>query len=148
MPGGQAPDCATVALPPAPRVAAAPLTVPPVTTFAIGVEAVPATAVPVCTAGRMLALTVTASVVVTAPVVVLSAMPAGQAPDCATVALPPAPRVGAAPLTVPPVTTLAIGVEAVPAEAVPVCTAGRMLALTVTVSVAVAQFRGVFLSHS
>src|ERR1700733_2357642 len=90
----------------------------------------------------------TAAVVVTAPVVVLSAMPAGQAPDSATVAFPPAPRVGAAQLTVPPVTTLASGVEAVPAVAVPVCTAGRMLALTVTVSVAVAQFGGVFLSHS
>ena len=90
----------------------------------------------------------TAALVVIAPLVVLSAMPAGQAPDCATVALPPAPRVAGEPLTVPPVATLAIGVEAVPATAVPVFATGTMLALTVTVSVAVAQFGGVLLSHS
>src|SRR5580700_5488467 len=90
----------------------------------------------------------TAAVVVTAPLVVLRVMPAGQVPDCATVALPPAPRVAAAPLTVPPAATLAIGVEAVPATAVPLAVAGMMLAVTVTVSVAVAQFGGVLLSHS
>src|ERR1700683_277030 len=90
----------------------------------------------------------TAAVVVTAPVVVLRVIPVGQVPDCVTVALPPVPRVAAAPLTVPPVATLAIGVDGVPATAAPVCTAGMMLALTVTVSMAVAQFGGKFLSHS
>src|ERR1700691_198772 len=90
----------------------------------------------------------TAAVVVTAPLVVLSVMPAGQLPDCATVALPPAPRVAAAPLTVPPAATFAMGVDGVPATAVPVAVAGMMLALTVTVSVAMAQLGGEFLSHS
>src|SRR5580658_5873460 len=132
-PAGQTPDCATVALPPAPRVAGEPLTTPPDATFAIGVEGVPATAVPVAVAGMMLALSV---------------MPAGQLPDCATVALPPAPRVAGAPLTRPPAATLAMGVDGVPATALPVALAGTMLALTVTVSVAVAQLGGEFLSHS
>src|SRR5580704_9955332 len=90
----------------------------------------------------------TAAVVVTAPVAVLSEMPAGQVPDCATVALPLPPSVAAAPLTVPPAATVAIGVDGVPATAVPVAVAGTMLALTVTVSVAVAQSGGEFLSHS
>src|SRR5271156_1778033 len=90
----------------------------------------------------------TAAVVVTAPVVVLSVMPAGQLPDCATVALPVAPSVAAAPLTVAPAATLAMGVDAVPATAVPVAATGAMLALTTMVSVAVAQLGGEFLSHS
>ena len=42
----------------------------------------------------------------------------------------------------------AIGVDGVPATAVPVVVTGMMLALTPTVSVAVAQLGGVFLSHS
>ena len=88
------------------------------------------------------------AVVVTAPVVVLRLRPAGQVPDCATVALPLAPSVAGEPLTVPPAATLAIGVEGVPATALPVALTGTMLALTVTVSVAAAQSGGVFLSHS
>jgi hypothetical protein len=51
-------------------------------------------------------------------------------------------------LTVPPAATFAIGVDAVPATAVPLAATGMMFALTVTVSVAVAQFAGEFLSHS
>ena len=84
----------------------------------------------------------------TAPVVVLRVIPAGQVPDCATVALPLAPSVAGEPLTVPPAAILAIGVEGVPATALPVALSGTMLALTVTVSVAVAQSGGAFLSHS
>ena len=84
----------------------------------------------------------------TAPVVVLRVRPAGQVPDCATVALPVVPSVAGEPLTVPPAATFAMGVEGVPATALPVVLAGTMLALTVTVSVAVAQSGGVFLSHS
>ncbi len=84
----------------------------------------------------------------TAPVVVLRLRPAGQAPDCATVALPLAPSVAAEPLTVLPAAMFAIGVDGVPATAVPVVVTGMMLALTPTVSVAVAQLGGVFLSHS
>ena len=83
-----------------------------------------------------------------APVVVFSAIPAGQAPLCATVALPAPPSVAAAPLTVSLAATFAIGVDAVPATAVPVSATGRIDAVTVTVSVTVAQFTGVFLSHS
>src|SRR5580658_1283823 len=90
----------------------------------------------------------TAAVVVIAPVVVLRVIPAGQLPDCATVALPVVPSVAGEPLTVPPAATLAMGVDGVPAVAVPLAVAGMMLAVTVTVSVAVAQLAGVFLSHS
>jgi hypothetical protein len=90
----------------------------------------------------------TAAVVVIAPVMVLSAIPAGQVPDCATVAFPLAPSVAGEPFTEFPAATFAIGVEAVPATAAPVCAAGRMLAATVTVSVAVAQLGGEFLSQS
>ena len=86
--------------------------------------------------------------VVTAPVVVLRLRPDGQVPDCATVALPLAPSVAGEPLTVPPAATLAMGVDGVPAVAVPLAVAGMMLAVTVTVSVAVAQLAGLFLSHS
>ena len=86
--------------------------------------------------------------VVIAPVVVLRLSPAGQVPDCATVALPLAPRVAGGPFTVPPAATFAIGVEGVPATAVPVATVAMMFALTTRVSVAVAQLGGVFLSHS
>jgi hypothetical protein len=87
-------------------------------------------------------------VVVIAPVVELSAMPAGQVPLCATVALPVPPSVAAAPFTVSFAATLAIGVLAAPATAVPLSGAGRIEAVTVTVSVTVAQSGGVFLSHS
>ena len=78
----------------------------------------------------------------------LSVRPAGQLPTVATVALPPLPSVAGCPLTVPPTATLAIGVAAVPATAVPLGFAGRMLPLTVTVSVVVAQLAGVLRSHS
>src|SRR5580658_10760781 len=90
----------------------------------------------------------TAAVVVIAPVVVLSAMPAGHVPLCATVALPAPPSVAAAPFTVSLAATFAIGVDAVPATAVPVSATGLIDAVTVTVSVAVAQSGGVFLSHT
>jgi hypothetical protein len=56
---------------------------------------------------------------VIAPVPVLSAMPAGQVPDWAMVALPAGPSVALAPLTVSLAITLAMGVDAVPAIAVP-----------------------------
>jgi hypothetical protein len=87
-------------------------------------------------------------VIVTAPVTVLSARPAGQVPTCEIVASPAPPRVAGAPLTVSFAATLAIGVLAVPATAVPLSGTGRIDAVTVTVSVAVAQSGGVFLSHS
>src|SRR5580658_4925421 len=90
----------------------------------------------------------TAAVVVMAPVVVLSAIPAGHVPLCATVALPAPPKVAAAPFTVSFEATFAIGVEAVPATAVPVSATGMIDAVTVTVSVTVAQLGGVFLSQS
>ena len=86
--------------------------------------------------------------VVIAPDAVFSAIPAGQVPLCATVALPDAPSVAAAPLTVSFAATSAIGVDAVPATAVPVSVTGWIEAVTVTVSVIVAQFAGVFLSHN
>ncbi len=86
--------------------------------------------------------------VVIAPLVVLSAMPEGQVPLCATVALPAPPSVAGAPFTVSFAATLAIGVDAVPATVVPLSGTGRIEAVTVTVSVAVAQSGGVFLSHS
>jgi hypothetical protein len=78
----------------------------------------------------------------------LSAIPAGHVPLWATVALPAPPRVAAAPLTVSFAATLAIGVDAVPATADPVSGFGRIEAVTVMVSAAVAQSGGVFLSHS
>ena len=56
------------------------------------------------------------AVVVTAPVVVLSAMPVGQVPDWLMVALPAGPSVALAPFTVSLATVLAIGVAAVPAS--------------------------------
>ena len=83
-----------------------------------------------------------------APVLVLSVMPLGQLPLVAIVALPLAPRVAGWPLTVSLLVTLAIGVLAVPAVAVPDSVTGLIDALTVMVSVTVAQFAGVFLSHS
>ena len=75
-------------------------------------------------------------------------MPAGHVPLCATVTLPVAPNIAAAPLTVSFEATFAIGVEAVPATAVPVSATGTIEAVTVTVSVTVAQFGGVLLSHN
>ena len=83
-----------------------------------------------------------------APVLVLSVMPLGQLPLVAIVALPLAPRVAGWPLTVSLLVTLAIGVLAVPAVAVPDSVTGLIDALTVMLSVTVAQFAGVFLSHS
>jgi hypothetical protein len=80
--------------------------------------------------------------------VALSAIPEGHVPLCATVALPDAPSVAAAPLTVSFAATLGIGVAAVPATELPVSATGKMDAVTVTVSVAVAQLGGVFLSQS
>ena len=67
-----------------------------------------------------------------APVPVLSVMPAGQVPLVAMVALPLAPRVACWPLTLSLAATLAIGVLAVPATAVPDSVTGLMTALTVT----------------
>jgi hypothetical protein len=61
---------------------------------------------------------------------------------------PETPKVAACPSTVPFAATLAMGVAAVPATAVPLVVAGRMLALTLMVSSAVAQFAGEFLSQS
>jgi hypothetical protein len=90
----------------------------------------------------------TAAVVVTAPVAVSSAMPAGHAPDTATVASPPAPSVAAAPFTLSFAATFAIGVPGVPATALPTSASGWMLAVTFSVSVAVAQVGGVSLSHN
>ena len=83
-----------------------------------------------------------------APVLVLSVMPLGQLPLVAIVALPLAPRLAGWPLTVSLLVTLAIGVLAVPAVAVPDSVTGLIDALTVMLSVTVAQFAGVFLSHS
>ena len=83
-----------------------------------------------------------------APVPVLSVMPAGQVPLVAMVALPLAPRVACWPLTLSLAATLAIGVLAVPATAVPDSVTGLMDAVTVMVSIIVAQLTGVFLSHS
>ncbi len=90
----------------------------------------------------------TAAVVVIAPVVVLSVIPDGQVPLWATVALPVPPSVAGAPFTVSFAATLPTGVLAAPATAVPLSATGRIDAVTVTVSVAVAQSGGVLLSHS
>ena len=90
----------------------------------------------------------TVAVVVTAPVAVFNAIPGGQLPLCATDALPVAPNTAAVPLTVSFEATFAIGVDAVPAAAVPVSATGTIELVTVTVSVTVAQFAGVFLSHN
>ena len=79
---------------------------------------------------------------------VLSVRPAGQVPDWATVALPAAPRVAAAPLTWSFAATLASGVEAMPAVAVPFSLTGTISAVIVTVAVAEAQLAGVLRSHS
>ena len=86
--------------------------------------------------------------VVIAPLVAFNAIPAGQVPTCDTTALPPLPKVAATPLTWSFAATFAIGVEAVPAAAVPDSATGAILAVTVTVSVVVPQFAGVFLSQS
>jgi len=90
----------------------------------------------------------TAAVVVIAPLVVFKASPEGHVPTCDTTELPPLPRVAGAPFTVSFAATFAIGVEAVPATAVPLSATGTIDAVTVTVSVVVAQFAGVFLSQS
>ena len=63
-------------------------------------------------------------------------------------ALPPLPNVAATPFTVSLAATFAIGVDAVPATAVPLSATGTIDAVTVTVSVVVAQLAGVFLSQS
>ena len=76
-------------------------------------------------------------------------MPAGHVPLVATVALPPAPSVACAPLTLSFAATLLTGVDAVPAVAVPLSGCGTILPATVMVTVVVAQFGvGVDLSHS
>jgi len=87
-------------------------------------------------------------VVVMAPLVAFSERPVGQVPNCATAALPVAPKVAAEPFTVSLAATFAIGVDAVPATAEPLSATGAIEAVTVTVSVVVAQFAGVFLSQS
>ena len=63
-------------------------------------------------------------------------------------ALPLLPSVAGTPFTVLPATMLAMGVEGVPATALPAGEPGMMLPLIVTVSVAVAQLGGVLLSHN
>jgi hypothetical protein len=84
-----------------------------------------------------------------APVVPFNVMPVGQVPTCETAAFAPAPdSTAAVPLTVSLAATFAIGVEAVPATAEPVSDVGAMTAFRATVTVAVAQSGGVFLSHS
>jgi hypothetical protein len=86
--------------------------------------------------------------VLIAPVVVFRLMPPGQVPLVATVALPPAPKVAATPLTLSLAATLATGVDATPAATVPLSGPGKMLAVTVIVSTTVAQFGVVALSQS
>jgi len=174
-PVGHVPTCDTTALPVAPKVAAEPFTVSFAATFAIGVDTVPATAVPLSGAGTIDAVTVTvsvvlaqlagvflsqswywtlydpgptAAVVVIAPLVAFSAIPVGHVPTCDTAALPPLPKVAAAPFTESFAATFVIGVEAAPATAVPLSATGTIDAVTVTVSVVVAQLAGVFLSQS
>ena len=56
--------------------------------------------------------------------------------------------VAGAPFTVSLVRTLVIGVDAVPATAEPVSRTGLIAAATVTVSITLAQFAGVFKSHN
>ena len=175
IPAGQVPTCDTTALPPLPKVAATPLTWSFAATLAIGVDAVPATAEPLSGTGTIDAVTVTVSVVVPqfagvflsqswywtlyepgptavvvviAPLVVFSAIPAGHVPTCDTTALPVVPSVAGAPFTESFAATLAIGVDAVPDTAVPLSATGTIDAVTVTVSVVVAQFAGVLLSQS
>ena len=86
--------------------------------------------------------------VVTAPVVVFSEMPAAQVPTTATVALPDAPSVAGAPFTMSLAATFAIAVDATPASAVPVSGLATTDAVTVIVSVVDAQSGGEFKSHS
>ena len=84
----------------------------------------------------------------TAPVAGSSVIPAGHTPEVATVALPAAPSVAAKPFTVSLAATLATGVDAVPDTALPLSIAGRMAEATVTVTVLVAQFAGLLVSHN
>ena len=69
-------------------------------------------------------------------------MPAGHAPLVATVALPPAPSVACAPLTLSFRATFATGVDATPAVALPLSGAGAIEAPTVIVAVAVSHAAG------
>jgi hypothetical protein len=78
----------------------------------------------------------------------LSEMPLGQVPEVATVALPVAPSVAAAPLTVSFAAMLAMGVEAMPETPEPLSATATIFAATLMVSVAVAQSGGAFLSQS
>ena len=86
--------------------------------------------------------------VVIAPLVAFNAIPVGHVPTCETTALPVAPKVAGAPFTVSFAATFAIGVDAVPAAAVPLSATGTIDAVTVNVSVVVAHYGGVFLSQS
>ena len=63
MPVGHIPEVATVALPPAPKVAGLPFTLSLAAIFATGVDAVPEVALPLSAVGKMLAATVTVSVI-------------------------------------------------------------------------------------
>ena len=75
-------------------------------------------------------------------------MPGGQVPRCATVALPDAPSVAGAPLTVSLAATLVMGCEPTPASAVPASATGLIDgAITVTVSVVLWQSAGTFQSQ-
>ncbi len=67
-----------------------------------------------------------AAVVLMAPLLGSSVTPGGQLPEGAMVALPPAPRLAATPFTASFAMTLAMGVAAVPAVAVPLSGCGLM----------------------
>lgn len=90
-----------------------------------------------------------AAVVVIAPVVVFNAMPAGSTGPVGSKAIVEFAAVAPKPFTKSLVRMLAIGVDGVPATAVPVSATGLMPAVTVIVSVVLAQFGvGVALSHN
>ena len=98
---------------------------------------------------RLYAPGATAAVTVIAPVAVFNTMPLAHVPTDATVAFAGVPAsTAAAPFTRSLAATFAMGVDAVPATALPVSATGTMDAVTVTVSVVSAQFGGVFLSQS
>ncbi len=83
-----------------------------------------------------------------APVFGLSAMPAGQVPYWDTTALPWGPSVAGCPLMIAKAATFGIGVLGTPATAVPGSGLTVIAALTVIVSVTLAQSGGAFRSHN
>ena len=80
-----------------------------------------------------------AAVVVIAPVVVFRAMPVGKAGLVVSSAMVELLAVAATPFTLSLLRMLAIGVEAVPATAVPLSVTGVMTGVTTTVALAVEQ---------